>query len=823
MGQWRSGSEASIGVDTRSVETAVSRSNFGRESMFTDIKVTHAIIGQRRLLLCVLALVSLFTASGLAFAQSGVGDVSAIWVESSSLGSQPFLVPVTPSTPPESIAQALAARPQGSRGLLMKNFAEDVTSYDVIRLNPKKRKSATVPSPWLSIGEARVKSRVSAWLTKFAAAGGAADVFVVQCGVSLGVQRYAGSWVAINSDRRAVALKAVLGYPVISAAVAQSPAFVARWNALAETRIDAVLKSAISNVVIHQFPNAVVTLQRSSGFGMAHISRNRGFGTHDLVGFGVASSATDPLASIKACLSTFQTQLTASTRPRISWTASPASAFVFPDRANNISWWKELSWHLRLAGASIIKSGDSTIAADELAASQIVRAQLQQYLGSNQLDPSAALPEGTVVGSRIFASVAVVSNFQLVRISVREGVSAVWVKLASGQESMIHIEPGNYGAWFTTSTSSSIVRIATEPAAVIIASVPPPVVAPPVVPPPVVPPPVVPTPAPVAANPWYLIYDSFPGDNPPTIGNSQTYMLVGQYDVDASIATTGIIDPAKAIAQVERLIQLGKGSEWGVLDFEEPFDAIWNAGPSDPRYRPAMDSMVATIRALKARYPNIRWTYYGIPRVPYWFTDGVWRDFTPEQRVAKYVQLTAVVEPLMTEMDYFMPSVYDVYERAKGVPGSPAGADAIEASWRRANVEAISHWFQSRNRAVPAIIPIVSPWFQGGSIATELMPIPPSEFLEDQIRPLVAAGASGIAVWGAMRYYLYVAQWPGDHPSMAFLELRKTIQKVLCRDYLNGADPASVDWTSPSVGQQLGQSMNIVMINALEASWSARP
>jgi hypothetical protein len=191
--------------------------------------------------------------------------------------------------------------------------------------------------------------------------------------------------------------------------------------------------------------------------------------------------------------------------------------------------------------------------------------------------------------------------------------------------------------------------------------------------------------------------------------------------------------------------------------------------------------------------------------------------------VAKYVQLTGVVEPLMTEMDFFMPGVYDVYERAKGVPGSPAGADAIEASWRRANVEAISHWFQSRNRAVPAIIPIVSPWFQGGSIATELMPIPPSEFLEDQIRPLVAAGASGIAVWGAMRYYLYVAQWPGDHPSMAFLELRKTIQKVLCRDYLNGADPASVDWTSPSVGQQLGQSMNIVMINALEASWSARP
>ena len=299
-------------------------------------------------------------------------------------------------------------------------------------------------------------------------------------------------------------------------------------------------------------------------------------------------------------------------------------------------------------------------------------------------------------------------------------------------------------------------------------------------------------------------------------------MLVGQSDVDVSIATTGIIDPAKAIAQVERLIQDGQGSEWGVLDFEEPFDAIWNTGPSDPRYQPALDSMVATIRALKARYPNIRWTYYGIPRIPYWFPDGIWNQFTPEQRVAKYVQLTGVVEPLMTEMDFFMPGVYDVYERAQGMP-STTDTDATEAWWRRANVEAISHWFQSRNREVPAIIPLVSPWFQGGGFATELMPIPPLEFLEDQVRPLVIAGASGIAVWGAMKYYLYVAQWPGDHPSAAFLELRNTIQQVFCRDYLNGADPASIDWTSPSVGQQLGDAMNAVMVNALTAIWSVRP
>jgi hypothetical protein len=790
--------------------------------MHSQLEVSYPTKCHHRILRYGLILLSLFMTSTKSPAQSGSVANQAIWVNSNLSDAGAALFTVTPLTPPESAAQALAARPQGSRGLLMKDFAQDIASLDVIKLKSGKRNSKTVPSPWLIIGQARVKGRVSAWLTKFVAAGGTADVFVVQCGVSLGVQRYAGSWVAINRDRRAVALKAVLGYPVISAAVAQQPSFVARWNALAESRIDAVLKSAISDVVIHQFPSAVVTLQRSGGFGLGHISRNRGFGTHDLVGFAVNPSDADPLASIKACVSAFQTQVAASARPMISWTASPASAFVFPDRANNIAWWKELSWHLRLAGAFIIRAGDNVIAADESAASQIVRAQLQECLGSNQLHPSANFQEGTVVGSRIFASVAVVSNFQLVRISVREGISAVWVKLASGQESMVHIAPGDCGAWFTTSTSSSVVRIATEPAVVIVASVPPPVVPPPAVPPPVVPPTVVPPPT-VVSNPWFLIYDSFPGETPPVIGSSQRYMLVGQYDVDAEIASTGIIDPVKAIAQVERLIQSGNGSEWGVLDFEEPFDAIWNAGASDPRYQPALDSMVATIRALKSRFPNVKWTYYGLPRVPYWFSDGIWRDFSPEVRVEKYVQLTATIEPLMTEMDFFMPSVYDMYERARGMPLSAADADATEAWWRRANVEVIAHWFQSRNKVVPPIIPMVCPWFQGGGVATTMMPIPPSEFLQDQVQPLVSAGVSGLAVWGGMRYAIYVAQWPGGHPSAAFLELRDATQRVLARDYLNGADPDLVDWTSQSVKQQLGDAMNVVMINALTASWSVRP
>ena len=74
-------------------------------------------------------------------------------------------------------------------------------------------------------------------------------------------------------------------------------------------------------------------------------------------------------------------------------------------------------------------------------------------------------------------------------------------------------------------------------------------------------------------------------------------MLVGQYDCDVTIAESGVIDPQRVIAQVERLIAAGKGSKWGVLDFEEPFDALWDAGDSDPRYRPALASMVATIRA----------------------------------------------------------------------------------------------------------------------------------------------------------------------------------------------------------------------------------
>jgi len=164
-----------------------------------------------------------------------------------------------------------------------------------------------------------------------------------------------------------------------------------------------------------------------------------------------------------------------------------------------------------------------------------------------------------------------------------------------------------------------------------------------------------------------------------------------------------------------------------------------------------------------------------------------------------------------------------VYERSMGMPTTRTPRVEAEAWWRRANVEAILAFYRSREVNAPPIIPMVSPWFQGGGFATAMRPVPEQEFIEEQVKPLVDAGASGIGVWGGMRYALYVTRWPGSHPSTAFLALREEIRSAFARDYLPGQSLGSIDWTSPAVQQQLADALDATMSRAILACESVKP
>lgn len=291
------------------------------------------------------------------------------------------------------------------------------------------------------------------------------------------------------------------------------------------------------------------------------------------------------------------------------------------------------------------------------------------------------------------------------------------------------------------------------------------------------------------------------------------YLAIYQDDVDPTTQETGIIDPAKVIARIALLRSQGWTGEWGMLDFEVPFDSVFYHGPTDPRYELCMHSLIGTIRAVKAAFPMVKWTYYAFPRISYWVLGKDWGYITEAQRVAQYAIFTARYGPLLAEMDWFAPSACDWYERSLHMPNSWSPPIEAEREYRRASVKAIRFHFESRGQPVPPIIPIVSPWFQPGG-ATSLRPVPRAEFHQEQIQPLIDAGADGIAIWGAMPYFLGLATTPNLPPgyaaAIAFCRAR------FCQEYLGGVPVNSVDWYSPATYNLIGGCMNQTLADAMQ-------
>ena len=327
-----------------------------------------------------------------------------------------------------------------------------------------------------------------------------------------------------------------------------------------------------------------------------------------------------------------------------------------------------------------------------------------------------------------------------------------------------------------------------------------------------------------------IIYDSAPAAGfVSPVATASRYLIVYQSDFgayDPSDQTAVDVNPNAVIEAIRQKLSTSGYSEWGVLDIENPFDEVLKNGPADARFDRAVASLVNVIRAVRTAYPQMKWTYYAFPRVPYWMGMNDWGQLTKDQREVKYAEFARNYEPIMAEMDWFMPSLYDVYERALQMPRCASPREVAEAEYRKACVCAVSRWFTRAGVAARPIIPVVSPWFQPGGVATSYKAIPMDEFCAEQVRPAIEAGASGMAIWGEMGFFLkmatasnlptaqYVQEWQAQTRS-AFASLVPAGSAALAPSA--PASPASIDWFAPSTAQAIGATLNDSMSSAMRA------
>jgi hypothetical protein len=328
---------------------------------------------------------------------------------------------------------------------------------------------------------------------------------------------------------------------------------------------------------------------------------------------------------------------------------------------------------------------------------------------------------------------------------------------------------------------------------------------------------------PPAVASFPIIYDSAPSPGfVSPIDSAQKYLIVYQSDFssafDPTTQTEVEINVNAVIEAIGRKVPASGVPQWGVLDIENPFDEILKTGPSDVRFEPAVASLVNVIRAVRVAYPHIKWTYYGFPRVPYWLGMKDWGGLAPEVREANYVQFARNYEQVMAEMEWFMPSLYDVYERARAMPNCESPREIAEAEYRKACVCVISRWFDRARIASRPIIPVVSPWFQPGGIATAYQAIPMDEFCAEQVRPGIEAGANGMAVWGEMGFFLKVATAP-HFPSAQYVQEWQLQTRAAFSPLVQAPTSGAliIDWTSPSTISSIGASLNQTLVDAMRA------
>ncbi|NNM25808.1 MAG: hypothetical protein HKO59_07435 [Phycisphaerales bacterium] len=192
---------------------------------------------------------------------------------------------------------------------------------------------------------------------------------------------------------------------------------------------------------------------------------------------------------------------------------------------------------------------------------------------------------------------------------------------------------------------------------------------------------------------------------------------------------------------------------YAMLDWES--DGILtalNSDPSSAKFRRAQERMVEAIRFAKSLRPNAKWGYYDVPHVRFDFKNRAgdyvqWHE-APEAARARRLAASTQATTLLREVDYFAPSIYDMWHEEDS-PGR-------DGKGQRAFVRESVAWCVRASRGKP-VLPVVwhrvqsSRWHQQRAItlrnANKLFS--EREWLDDQIRPALAAGADGIIWWGA--------------------------------------------------------------------------
>jgi len=297
-----------------------------------------------------------------------------------------------------------------------------------------------------------------------------------------------------------------------------------------------------------------------------------------------------------------------------------------------------------------------------------------------------------------------------------------------------------------------------------------------------------------------LLYDVLPDLNAmarvQTLSAKQFFILY--QGCDPQSLKSGVIDIPSVLIAIQKQTG-GQLPEWGMLDFEDPFNSDLQKEPSSLECKRALNSMIETVRAVKKNYPNTKWSFYGVPWLPYWMEGKGWATANNETKKTRLDQAARVYASLVNELDWISPTIYPMYDPLLFPTDQSKTVMEEGRAWRMAQI-GIAKLLSSGKPIIPTICPY---WTPGGK-APFCQIVPSKSVIDDQVAPAVSMGASGIAVWTSINYFIQQAvnvstKSSPDETNFGSAEWRK----AFTIDYFNNKPP--VDWSDPQVKQDLIQ------------------
>lgn len=318
--------------------------------------------------------------------------------------------------------------------------------------------------------------------------------------------------------------------------------------------------------------------------------------------------------------------------------------------------------------------------------------------------------------------------------------------------------------------------------------------------------------SPTPPRPLTVLYDSLPDR---ALAERLDQLDASPFTIQYQTAVIGTgadarID-ARALVEAVRTRLAGTRPRWGMLDFESPFTERLASGPDSRECAEAVQTLVEAMRAVRAEFPETRWSYYNAPTVPYWFEGKNWETAPPEVRVRMLDRLYKVYAPIVSELDWVSTSLYPVYDPAKQ-PVDQGAANIISGRAWRTNAVGLARILAQGKPVIPTISPL---WMPGG-FAMAGSRVSHERFMTDLVNPLLDAKVDGFALWTGADYFIHTVA-NGD-PASGSAEKgygASVMRDAVAHDYLDGQAPPN--WNDPAIVSMLKARMSETILDAVRA------